>query len=276
MTAIYHSKNDSLKRRRLLVGISTIAGLLLVVFLAQFLFSGVVSNIALSVGGPVSSVYLGVSERLSLTSAFLRSRLTLSEENRNLRKQIDELESRIVRLDSIEKEYYDLISLYGRTDSRSETILGNVVAKPPQSPYDTLIIDAGKVNSVEPGYFAYAPGGLPLGRVDQVSADFSRVVAFSNVGEITQAVIERTGSALELSGIGGGNMQALVSQDLDVEIKDMILLPQFGGQVVGEVISVESRVTGATKELLIRLPANIFNLRWVELVRFPEFDENNF
>src|SRR6185295_10209737 len=133
-------------------------------------------------------------------------------------------------------------------------IIANVIAEPPQSPYDTIILDIGADSGIENGATVYALGDLPIGRVNEVSSRSAKVVLFSNSGEERQAIVERTNSVISVTGTGGGNMQATVSQDMDVTIDDKIVLPEFAGALIGQVVEVESVVTSAYKTILIRAP----------------------
>ena len=66
-----------------------------------------------------------------------------------------------------------------RSRNREESgILAGVVARPPVSPYDTLVLAAGRVDGVEVGMEAFGAVGVPVGVVSSVLEDFSRVTLF--------------------------------------------------------------------------------------------------
>lgn len=275
MIAIYRSRN---KKNRKLVNRILIAALILIGLLLIRNYAGrPLENFTLRIGGPVAKAYLGVKERVVLTMSFTQSRQHLSAVNRELREEVRGLESELVRLRSLEREYQSLLSQYYRPDSSHNSILANVISKPPQSFYDIIIVDAGFSNGVKIGDLAYGQGGLPVGTVSEVTGYFAKIVAFSSPGQLVQSTLERTGASLELVGSGGGNLESRVSQDFDIVPGDLAVLPGFGGRVVGEVVSVDSRVTSAFKQVYLRLPINIFNLRWLEIVEAPNpNDENGF
>ena len=58
-------------------------------------------------------------------------------------------------------------------------ILAGILARPTASPYDTLIVSAGEDAGVTLGMEAFGAGGVPIGIVSSLSADFSRVTLFS-------------------------------------------------------------------------------------------------
>ena len=57
-------------------------------------------------------------------------------------------------------------------------IIAGIVARPPASPYDTLVLSAGSAEGVTLGMEAFGAGGVPLGVVSSVLANFSRVTLF--------------------------------------------------------------------------------------------------
>ncbi len=111
---------------------------------------------------------------------------------------------------------------------------------------------------------------LPIGRVEETTKHTSKIVLFSSVGEETQVVNERTGSSISVIGVGGGNLETQVAQDIDISIGDNITLPQFGGAIVASAIGVDTSVASSFKKILFRSPINVFNIRWVEILKNQE------
>ena len=62
--------------------------------------------------------------------------------------------------------------------TRYSGIIAGIVARPPASPYDTLVLSAGSEEGVTLGMEAFGAGGVPLGVVSSVLANFSRVTLF--------------------------------------------------------------------------------------------------
>ena len=83
-------------------------------------------------------------------------------------------------------------------------ILSAILAKPNQSPYDTLLIDAGSGQGIKTGDTVFALGDVPIGRVDVVYDNSAKVVLFSNPGEKTEAVISGKNTARTVRLIRSG------------------------------------------------------------------------
>ncbi len=263
---IYLQKNRKSKNglgRTVAVAVAVIA----LVVGVKILFGAALDHAVLSVGGPIATVYVGVKNKIAFTGSFLRSRSALVEENGNLKNELEVSSVKLQRFDSVLNENRILLESYGRKTATTSSIFGNVIAKPPQSPYDVLIIDIGTENGVAVADAVYALGGIPIGRVDEVTGNTAKVIMFSSNGEETPAIHERTGATIILMGSGGGNLEAKIGQETNIEKKDAIVLPQFNGAVVATAVEVESTVTSASKRALFRIPINIFNLRYVEIVK---------
>ncbi len=233
----------------------------------KLLAGSAIDRMAMSIGGPITSVYTGFKSKLSFAGSFLSSRSSLVEENKRLSTDLDIAQNKLLRFDSVIQENRDILAAYHRTPFAGKAVLANITAKPPQSPYDVLLADIGSNDGIAKGDRVYAVGGIPLGRVDEVTGSTAKIVMFSSFGEQSQVIHERTGSTITLTGNGGGNLESDVAQEMDIEKDDAILLPQFDGAVVANVVDVESTVTGSTKKVLFRIPINIFHIRWVEIMK---------
>lgn len=232
------------------------------IFAGQFL-----ERVAMSLGGPFSSTYLSLKERVGHIRAFYHSRLYLVDENRRLRATVEENREKVYRLDSLLLEHGDLLSAYGRNQfhATGTLMLANVLSKPPQSPYDILLIDIGSDHNLVEGQQVFSLGGIPAGRISEVSGSTAKVVLFSSVGEETKLTIERTGETVSVEGRGGGNLETEVGQEMDIVVGDRIVLPQFNAAVVASVVEVEVNPTSAFKRVFFHSAINVFKLRWVEV-----------
>ncbi len=226
-----------------------------------------VGKFSLAVGGPVASVYTAVEHKLSFVAAFSSSKGSLIRENDRLTQELNNMQAQLLSFESLYKEHQELLSAYGRMPVFNPTVLGNVIAKPPQSPYDILVVDVGSKDGVGVGARVYGLGGQPIGRVSESANATAKLVLFSSNGEQTQAIVERTGATIVIVGTGGGNMEAEVSPDIDIVKNDRIILPEFNGAIVALVAEIDSRETSASKRVLFNAPTNIFNLRFVEIER---------
>ncbi|HLP43769.1 MAG TPA: rod shape-determining protein MreC [Candidatus Nanoarchaeia archaeon] len=243
---------------------------IILIALTFLIFGGkFIEKFAMSTGGPVAAVYTSFKDEILFVRAFIGSRASLIEKNRRLENILAENQAKMIRFDSLFQEHQTLLEAYSRSPFAGSVVLANVIAKPPQSPYDILLVDVGSSSNISLGSRVYGLGGIPLGRIGETTDSQAKVVLFSSVGEDNQAIIERTGATVTLEGIGGGNMESEVGQDLDIVVGDKILLPQFNGALVATVVEVDKTATSAYKKVLYRTPINIFHLRFVEIVKAP-------
>jgi len=150
-------------------------------------------------------------------------------------------------------------------DSPVVDIIAGVVARPPTSPYDTLVLSKGSDADVVSGMEAFGEGGVPLGIVSSVLADFSRVTLFSSPDMVVDGWVGHAYMPVALLGAGGGAMRASVSRSADIATGDSVFVPGPGMLPVGRVVRVDSDPSLPTVTLHIQLLQNLFSTGWVEL-----------
>lgn len=177
--------------------------------------------------------------KLASTSAALADRNALAAENAQLRAELG-------RPDSVQK------------------ILAAVLEQPPGTPYDTLVVDAGKAEGVVLGARVSA-GALAVGTVDEVQPHSSRVVLYSAPGQTYQAVLLSAGASVPVAieGQGGGSLVGHVPAATAVAVGDTVQFPELGGDLVGTVSAVTGSESETFKTIYLRLPVNVFELRFV-------------
>ncbi|OGG77914.1 hypothetical protein A3A36_02475 [Candidatus Kaiserbacteria bacterium RIFCSPLOWO2_01_FULL_52_12b] len=144
-------------------------------------------------------------------------------------------------------------------------ILAGVIARPPESPYDTLVVAAGAEDGVVRGQEAFGPGGVPLGVVGAVLAHFSRVTLFSAPGRTTNGWIGRENLPLTIVGAGGGAFHASVARSAGIAVGDTVFVPGPGKLPIGVVSRIDSDPSSPVVILRIMPTLNLFSVTWVEL-----------
>ncbi|MEK7144704.1 MAG: rod shape-determining protein MreC, partial [Patescibacteria group bacterium] len=150
-------------------------------------------------------------------------------------------------------------------------ILAAVVARPPESPYDTLVLAAGERAGVVLGQEAFGEGEIPLGIVTAVTADFARVTLFSSPGTRTYGWVGLSVQAgsenipLIISGSGAGTMQASLSRSANITVGDTVFAPGPGMLPIGSVVRIDSDPSSPGMTLRIMPNLNPFSLVWVQL-----------
>ena len=144
-----------------------------------------------------------------------------------------------------------------------QSITAGVVARPPESPYDTLVLAAGARAGIEVGMEVFGAGGVPIGRISSVLADFSRATLFSSPGVATAGWAKDKSIPLVITGSGAGTMQAFLARSAGVTVGDTIFAPGPGMLPIGTVARVESDPSSTSVTLRIAPALNLFSIAWV-------------
>jgi len=146
-------------------------------------------------------------------------------------------------------------------------IAASVLAAPPETPYDTIIIDAGSHDGIEVGDKVTLPEGAAIGEVEAVFTSTAKAILFTSNSEETNGVLERNLVPVTLIGRGGGNAEIHLPRDTEVKVGDRVLSPELLGGVMAIVGSVEVSPTDAFKRVLVRSAANMNMLRYVTILK---------
>lgn len=265
---IYLQRNNRSRSRKTIISVGIIVGIVAVIGLVQWLFGSNLSIGTIEAGTSVSKPFFVFGKQISFATSFISSRKTLIEQNQALRDEIDGLKIKLLSFDSLAKEHEEILKTYNRSNIENK-VLASVMVKPPQTPYDTLILDVGSENQASINNRVYGIGGIVLGIIDEIGKKTSRAVLFSNPDRETRVIVERTDQNITLIGKGGGNFEAEVPQEVDVLKSDTLVLAGIRLPIVAIVVDVESNPASAFKKVIARVPLNIFNLRFVEVETSP-------
>lgn len=198
------------------------------------------------------SALLLENERLQVENA------ALALENLGMRQKLDNLTT--------------LLSTPLLEKAKRVQVVADVVARPPVSPYDSLLLSVGEQEGVIIGMeaFAASPGqrestGVPIGVVSWVSESFSRVTLFSSPGFETAAWVGPTELPLTLLGVGGGALRASIARSAGVNVGDVVFVSGPGLQAIGKVTRVDSDSSSPSAVLRITPSLNIFSISTVVL-----------
>lgn len=158
-----------------------------------------------------------------------------------------------------------LVGTLGKGKNENSGILAGVVARPPESPYDTLVLSAGTSAGVTLGMEAFGAGGVPLGSVSSVTDDFSRVTLFSAPHMVTRGWVGRASIPVDIFGAGAGTMQASFSRSAHVTVGDTVFAPGPGMLPIGSVVRIDNNPSTPGATLRIMPMINLFSLSWVLL-----------
>ncbi len=144
-------------------------------------------------------------------------------------------------------------------------ILAGVVARPPESSYDTLMLAEGMNTGVTLGMEVFGPGGVPIGVVSSVFADFSQATLFSAPGMVTHGWVGSSNIPLTIEGSGGGVMRASLARSAGIAVGDTVFGPGPGALAIGRVTRIDSDPLAPVVTLRIIPAINLFSVTWVVL-----------
>ncbi len=236
--------------------------ILIIVFVLGAIVFSLIDSVIISSVSPLWKTENIVIKKFQNWNSIFDSQKKLWEENTFLKEKVSSLELTILALSGGKTQEEVLLELAGRKQ-RPDTVISTVLTRPPQSPYDSIVIDVGFRDSITLGAEVSLPEGPVLGLVSEVLPRSSKVKLFSSNGEETSAILERGNVPVTLVGSGGGNFKIALPQDVAIEEGDRILSADITGRLVAVVGEVNVSPTDSFKEVLAKSPTNIFSLRFV-------------
>jgi len=168
---------------------------------------------------------------------------------------------------ALEGRVADLERLLGDRTEPVPGILAGVLTRPPVSPYDILIVDQGSDARVRVGSRVDGPGGMPLGEVESVTKNASRILLYSTPAKETESWIGETRIPVTLVGEGSGAMSAIVAREAGITVGDLVYAAGPGALPVGSVIAVGNDPSSPRSRVDIRPLLNPFSVTWVTIVK---------
>ncbi|MBP6860517.1 MAG: hypothetical protein KBC38_03095 [Candidatus Pacebacteria bacterium] len=154
----------------------------------------------------------------------------------------------------------DLETLLGSRTEPAKGVVAYVIARPPQSPYDALVIDQGSDAGVGVGGLVTGAGGIPLGRVASVTRASARVLLLSAPGVLTEAWAGEARIALALTGAGAGAFTANAPREATVLEGDSIYVAAAGSLPIGVIRRVDTDPADPSKTVYIDPITNPFSI----------------
>ena len=262
-----------------------VAGFIFIIFVLAFIFPKPMRNFFATTAVPVWQASATIGNGLQNLAGFFSGKSSLISQVTSLQNQISSLELKQIDYDAVLKENQDLKSLFGRRvvgDAKTQRdqnlgngrsvnvnigtgpgILARVVSKPPQSPYDTFVLDIGTQDGASVGDKVYISDTVLIGEIAEASDKNSIVNLFSKSGLINGFVDERTGATYQVSGRGGANMSVEVPKDADILWGDTFSYPSLKTSIIGSVFYIDSSEQSSFKTVYLRVPGNVFQTEWM-------------
>ncbi len=230
-------------------------GFVLIRFVAPEVFM-VMASPALRAGDAMGASVKTITSNFSNVQSLIHEKDLLIKQNTILAHENQALTARV----------QDLTKLIGTSATRTHNTVADVLARPPESPYDTLIVNSGAEDSISVGDSVLAQGGVPVGTIASVSKYFSRVKLFSAPNTTTSAWIGSARTPVILTGSGAGTFTAQLSRQASTTVGDMVYVAGAGIRPIGTVALIGGDAATITETLYIRPFVNPFSITMVEIV----------
>ncbi len=225
------------------IGLGVGGGVIFILLVLRLLFPGALTTL-MSPLWQVGDFLSAQMERSEQTEALERERAYLKEQNAIL-----ENEKRI-----LQSAVRDQNALQGTG------VIAGVLARPPVTAYDVLVINKGTHQGVVVGARVYAMGGIPVGIIADAGSSSSRVALYSSSGRTTEGWVGEERYPVSVVGIGAGAFQVDVPREAPVKEGDILYFPGPGALPVGSVVRIESNASSPQAKLHIRPLVSVFSI----------------
>lgn len=238
------------------------------VILFQAIFPSMLGEALMRVARPLWRIeqgFLGVTVKMA---AFFSSKRALIDEVARLQTELEEKEIQVLDRSALAEENARIKREFDRTPGGKTGILAAVLALPPRSLYDTLLLDAGAKTGVREGALIRI-GPVALGTIVRVYDDASVAELFSAPGKKTPMYLSHASNTIpvEAEGQGGGTFLVTLPKETPVAPGDSILMAGMRLTLFGTVDSVDSTVTGSFQAVYFHSPVPLSSHRFVEIDR---------
>lgn len=230
------------------------------VLLIRSAFPGTLTSLA----APVWKAGEQTTARVGAVSTFFADTVRVANEVDRLRAENEGLANNNALLSA---QVADLTRLLGTRATGEAGIVAGVLVRPPVSPYDVLIVDAGEREEVKSGAQVFGNGGIPVGTVASVSPHNARVLLYSAPGRQTTAWIGEKRTPVTLIGQGSGALTTTVAREVGVVPGDTIYTAGPGSVPIATVRSIENDPSAPTARVRITPLVNPFSVMWVSISR---------
>jgi len=231
-------------------------GVLIGIFILGFLFS----QFAYFLGGPLWKVHQDISGKVNSFVSFFRTKISLENENDDLKKKLDEKNVEVIILKNQLDLYKELDSYVVKKDVGVNEVVVRVVSRPPQTPFDVLIIEV-KDDAVKAGQKVYF-AGIPAGVIESRTGSYAKVFLFSNPASQFRALVGLNKIEADAKGKSQGNIYLTLPKNVDVKKGDTVYLAD-GTVPIGAVSEVDNNTSTSFIDVYVKLPFSPSRVDWL-------------
>jgi cell shape-determining protein MreC len=234
-----------------------------IAFFLLFSLRSIIGSVTSVVTVPLFTIRHYFETSSAALPTYIRDRSILEKEIQELKQEIAGQEGLRTTYTYIENENIELRKLLGASTTPSVT--AGVIARPPYSPYDTVIIDKGSSDGIVSSSPVYYGSGMALGYVRVVYKNNAFVTLFSSPNVETTVYVFGPNIFTTAYGEGGGVIRLSIPQGIKINQGDMVVLPSLSRGILGKVSSIQSIPTEPEQSAYVRLEVPIQSIRAVRV-----------
>ena len=256
---LYHQKNrtKSLGKKRTLI--------VILIFVIGSVFFSISKGVFIGIMNPFWQGETNVSKSFWNFTNYFKTKNALIEENNALKNKVLSDSYLIAEINASVSTSNSLMNTFPKNQP-TQSILAGVLVRPPETPYDVLLIDKGQSQSIKNGDTATLPEGSKIGTIIETFFKSSKIKLYSASGEKTSAILERNEVPIVLIGRGGENFIFNLPREMKVEVGDRVIDSSTLGSLLGVVGDIEVTSTDSFKKVLVKSIAHINSLRFVHII----------
>lgn len=252
MTYLQPSSNRDHSSRKTKIAYS----ILFFIVIFGFLFS----KLAFWIGGPMWSLDQAISNRVVSTISYFKSKSSLQNENDDLKKKLDEKNAEIIIIKNQVELYKQLDSYIASKDTGANDAIVRVVTRPPQTPFDVLIVEAND-NAIKAGQKVYF-AGVPAGVIESKTGSYAKIFLFSHSSSQFRVLVGANKIEADAKGKSQGNIYLTLPKSVSIQIGDIVYLAD-GTVPIGTVSQIDNNTSTSFIDVYVKMPFSPARVDWL-------------
>jgi cell shape-determining protein MreC len=210
------------------------------------------------INNPVNTVKDFTVSPFNNLFTYFSSKKSLVEQNKELLSENKRLKIELLTLDSVKKENDKLKEVLEFNENSGEKVLAKVVNKPPNSPFDTFVVNTGDAK-VEISNKVYHKNIL-IGEVEEIYSKNSLIRLYSSPDKNISVTI--AGNQSNATGQSNGTFKISLPKDLEVSVGEPVL---SSGKIIGTIGAIDVESSNTFQDIYFAYPFKLKEIDWVEI-----------
>lgn len=245
----------------ILISIAVVVLVLVLVYATPLL--SWVSRTVHSIGGQIWESKEIAKDNVTHNSSLITSSKTqLIERINRLEKEVAYYEANHLRLTKLEQENKRLRGVQSET---KDDVIGRVISRPPQSLYDTLVLDIPAKATVREETPVTGYNAVALGTIARTTKRTAVVTLYSMPGRSVQVSTVPGSAVFKAKGRGNGSFIVKIPRSVSVE-KGSQLIHENTGRLLATVEKVTFESEDSFKTVYAKSPLRLRYIDWVRVL----------